>query len=106
MAKPTPGTSLALPADQAEPIAAIEEMIATLNELRQRTSDRALLAPTRPRSTGSTRSQAGRSGRQAAPCPGQAGAIYRCAIVAAAHAAARAGRGGAQAEAALMDRRQ
>jgi hypothetical protein len=36
MAKPAPGTSLALPADQAEPIA-------TLKDLRQRTGDRALL---------------------------------------------------------------
>jgi len=43
MAKPAPGSSLALPADQAEPIAAIEEMIATLKDLRQRTGDRALL---------------------------------------------------------------
>jgi hypothetical protein len=43
MAKPAPGSSLALPADQSEPIAAIEEMIATLKDLRQRTNDRALL---------------------------------------------------------------
>ncbi|HST74024.1 MAG TPA: hypothetical protein VLJ20_01530 [Acetobacteraceae bacterium] len=43
MAKPAPGSSLALPADQAEPIAAIEEMIATLKDLRQRTNDRAIL---------------------------------------------------------------
>jgi hypothetical protein len=43
MAKPAPGSSLALPADQAEPIAAIEEMIATLKDLRQRTGDRTLL---------------------------------------------------------------
>jgi hypothetical protein len=43
MAKPAPVSSLALPADQAEPIAAIEEMIATLKDLRQRARDRALL---------------------------------------------------------------
>jgi hypothetical protein len=43
MAKPAPGSSLAVPADQAEPIAAIEEMIAMLKDLRQRTNDRALL---------------------------------------------------------------
>jgi hypothetical protein len=42
MAKPAPGSSLALPVDEAEPIAAIEEMI-TLRDLRQRTNDRALL---------------------------------------------------------------
>ena len=43
MAKPAPGSALALPADQAEPIAAIEDMIATLKDLRLRTNDRALL---------------------------------------------------------------
>jgi len=43
MAKPAPGSSLALSADQAEPIAAIQEMIATLKDLRLRTGDRALL---------------------------------------------------------------
>jgi hypothetical protein len=41
MAKPAP--SPALPADQAEQQAAVEEMIATLKDLRQRTGDRALL---------------------------------------------------------------
>jgi hypothetical protein len=43
MAKPAPGSSLALPADQAEPIAAVEDMPATLRDLRSRTGDRALL---------------------------------------------------------------
>jgi len=43
MAKPAPGNFLALPADQAEPLTTIEEMIATLKDLRQRTGDRALL---------------------------------------------------------------
>jgi len=43
VAKPALGSSLALPSDQAEPLAAVEEMIATLKELRQRTNDRALL---------------------------------------------------------------
>jgi|SRR6185437_31835 hypothetical protein len=43
MAKPAPGSSLALPTDQAEPIAAIQDMIATLKDLRLQTNDRALL---------------------------------------------------------------
>jgi hypothetical protein len=43
MAKPAPGSSLALPADKAATIAAIEEMIASLKDLQLRTGDRALL---------------------------------------------------------------
>jgi hypothetical protein len=35
--------AVAVPADQAEPLVAVEEMIATLKDLRQRTGDRALL---------------------------------------------------------------
>ena len=42
MAKPAP-RPVAVPDDQAEPLAADEEMIATLKDLRRRPGDRALL---------------------------------------------------------------
>ena len=42
MAKPAP-RPVAVPDDQAEPLAAVEEMIATLKDLRRRPGDRALL---------------------------------------------------------------
>jgi hypothetical protein len=43
MAKPAPRPVAPPPDDQAEQLAAVEEMIATLKDLRQRTGDRALL---------------------------------------------------------------
>jgi hypothetical protein len=42
MAKSAP-RAVAVPDDQAEPLAAVEDMIATLKDLRGRTNDRALL---------------------------------------------------------------
>lgn len=43
MAKPAPGSSLALPAGPAELLSVIEDMIATPKDLRQRSGDRTLL---------------------------------------------------------------
>jgi hypothetical protein len=47
--------AVAVPADQAEPLVAVEEMIATLKDLPRSTGDRACWEPIKRRSTGSTR---------------------------------------------------
>ena len=96
--------SLALPADQAEPLAAIEEMIATLKELRQRTGDRALLGSYQAAidRLDALAYRLAEAGAKPPPAPSKPARSIAAPASPQEEPAARSGRGRAQAETAMM----